>query len=113
MIHQLGSALIVACAVLGLTCAVFYGGWFRWWTSDEGRHLFIFMGVVAGVLTLSAALMLGGGAAWNDTPAGPREWARLVSFVAITAILCDRLRVLVKGKRADQRARKENRRGGD
>ncbi|MGW4641792.1 putative phage holin [Sphaerisporangium sp. NPDC004334] len=110
MIHPLGSALVLLCAVLAFTCAVFYGCWFRWWTSEEGRHLFAFMGVIALVLGMWTALLLSGGTAWQDRPATPMEWARL-ALAAVAAILADRLRLLIKGKRNDVRRRKGARRG--
>lgn len=106
MIHPLGSALVVVSAVELLACAVFYGGWFRWWTSTEGRHLFAFMAVFAAALGLWTALLLSSGQAWTDLPAGGREWARLVMFVAIAPVLADRFRLLVKGKRRERRERK-------
>lgn len=107
MIHPLGSALIVLCAVLALACAVFYAVWFRWWTSDEGRHLFRFMGVVAGVLTLWTVMMLIGTAPWVLRPASGLEWVRLVTFAPIAWILGDRLRLLVKAKVDEHRERRE------
>ncbi|WP_405149421.1 hypothetical protein OG589_14465 [Sphaerisporangium sp. NBC_01403] len=106
MIHQAGSALIVLSAVELLVCAVFYGGWFRWWTSPEGRHLFAFMAVFGTVLGLWTALLLSSGMAWDAQPAGGREWARLVGFAAVAVVLADRLRLLVKGKRDELRQRK-------
>ncbi len=111
MIHQIGSGLIVLCALELVACAVFYGLWFRWWTSEEGRHLFRFMVVFAAAMGLWTVLMVTGGTAWTDLPAGPREWARLVTFAAIAAVLGDRLRVLAKGKRNEIRQRKEARCG--
>ncbi len=107
MIHPLGSALIVLCAVLALACAVFYGGWFRWWTSEEGRHLFRFMGVVAGVLTLWTVLMLIGNQPWAARPATAIEWLRLITFAPIAWILGDRLRLLVKAKFDQRRDRRK------
>ncbi|MBB4702263.1 hypothetical protein BJ982_003807 [Sphaerisporangium siamense] len=103
MIHQLGSVLVVLATTEALACAVFYGLFFRWWTSDEGRHLFTFMGVVAAAMTLWTVLLVAGGTAWTPAPAGPREWARTLTFAAIAWILGDRLRLLAKGKRNERR----------
>ncbi len=105
MIHQLGSVLILLCTALALTCATFYGCWFRWWTSEEGRHLFVFMGVIAVVLSVWTVLLLTGGAAWQDRPATSTEWAR-VALALVAVILADRLRLLVKGKREEIRRRR-------
>jgi hypothetical protein len=109
VIHQLGSGLIVVCASELVACAVFYGGWFRWWTSTEGRHLFAFMAVFGAALGLWTALLVSGGDAWADLPPGPREWARLVTFLAIAGVITDRLRLLMRGKRDEIRRRKEAR----
>lgn len=108
MIHPLGSGLILLCAVELLLCVVFYGGWFRWWTSSEGWHLFAFMGVFAVALGLWAGLLLSSGTAWTPMPAGPREWMRVLLPAAIAVVVADRLRLLVKGKREEIRRRKGN-----
>lgn len=108
MIHVLGSVLIVAAAVLAVSCAVFYGCWFRWWTSAEGRHLFSFMAVIGGSLALWALFLLTSGMAWDQVAPGPREYARL-TFAPIDWVIGWRLVLLVKAKRAERRRRKEDR----
>lgn len=106
MIHVLGSALIVAAAVLAVACAVFYGGWFRWWRSVEGRHLFAFMAVIGGSLALWAVFLLTSGMAWDEVDAGPREYARL-TFAPIDWVLGQRLLLLIRAKSRELSRRKE------
>lgn len=107
MIHELGSGLVVVAAAEAVACAVFYGGFFRWWSSAEGRHLFAFMAVIGACLGLWTVFLLTSGAPWMAVTAGPREWARVVTFALISWVIGWRLVLLVKAKHRERRQRKE------
>lgn len=88
MIFTIGTALVVASAVLAWAFCVGYHLSARWWESEAGKHLMSFTFSLAVVLSLWAVGAL--------TPTKGPWWdvVRLVAFTGVPASLAWRLSLL-------------------
>jgi hypothetical protein len=101
----LGSALIVAAAVIALSAALLYGTCFRWSRSHEGRHLFWYQLVIGMVLVVWVGRLgyMGALAPHPDTTVW--DYLRLGAFVLIDWVLGWRLLILVRSWPMERRRR--------
>lgn len=95
-IDLIGGVLVILSAVFGVTSALLYGLQFAWWEHSDGRHLFSYMAVIGGALSLWACRLVitgqlttsGGSASW--------PWIRLACFALIAWVLGWRLLKIIQ-----------------
>lgn len=90
MIQWIGTALVVASAVLAWSVCALYHLSARWWASEVGRHVMTFTAVLALVLSLWSvgALVEAKGEWW--------QVMRLVAFTGVPVSLGWRLWILYR-----------------
>lgn len=91
MSDLIGSTLVVLSATIALTFMVVYHLKAHWWRTNDGRHVFTFMGVITTVLLLTTAQILVGDAAWF-------EWLRVAAFAGVPVVLTWRLGILIQAQ---------------
>lgn len=95
MIQIVGNVLVAVTTVLAWAFVVLYAAWAPWRRSEMGRHVMTYSLVIAAVLSLSMARMIGG--AGLDTP-----WfalTRLIVFIGVPVSLGWRIAILWRAQR--------------
>lgn len=101
MIEQIGNGLVLFTAVLALAFCALYHLRQPWWRSHVGQHIMTYSGVVAAVLTLSAARIIAGAgldAAWFRV-------LRLIVFAGTPVAIGWRIAILMSVPRGRPRRR--------
>ncbi len=92
LLQQIGDALVIYCAGIGLASVLVHAGVRpRWWTNLWGTHLMIYMVALASTFTLAGVRIIAG--ASLDTP-----WyaaLRLVVFLLVPIAMTQRLGIQV------------------
>jgi hypothetical protein len=89
LLRMVGTALILASAVLATGCVVVHMLLARWWVTDAGRHTFAFQAVLATCLDLWALRLVVPDGAWFLV-------ARLAAFACVPVVLGWRLEIIVR-----------------
>jgi hypothetical protein len=114
-VHDIGSVLLVTCAVMAIVFCTGYhlstnGGWND---TEEGRHLMYFTASIAAILTMyTVKIISGSDAVWF-------EIIRLIIFVSFPIVLGWRLAMLwryqfrfwLRARRRDKDGRPDDRTG--
>jgi N-acetylglutamate synthase-like GNAT family acetyltransferase len=88
ILHGIGTALIHWAALVGVASVVVHSR-VAWRDTVMGRHLMAYMAAVAAVLVLSCVVNDVGDSAWFQA-------VRLVTFVAVPAVMTQRLWLQIK-----------------
>lgn len=100
--NLIGNALIFWAALVG-TASVIVHARVDWRRTPMGRHLMIYMAVIAAVLVLSAGKII-----FGDSVAF--QFARLLVFAGIPIVMTQRLMIQLKAQRQDRRNGKDSKR---
>lgn len=92
VVKQIGDALVVYCAAIGVASVFVHAGVRpRWWTNLWGTHLMVYMAALSGTFVVAAVRIVVG--ASLDTP-----WyavLRMVVFVLVPVAMTQRLAIQV------------------
>lgn len=86
-----GAVLITWAAVVGVASVVVHSR-VPWWTTELGRHLMIYMSVIAAVLAMSAIRFFVGDAPWFQV-------LRFIVFIGVPLAMTQRLWLQIKAQR--------------
>lgn len=98
VLHWISNGLIFWAAAVGIASVIVYSR-VQWWRTQLGRHLMAYQSIVAAVLTLSSIRVYTGNTLGF-------ELLRLVVFVGVPLVMTQRLWLLIKAQREDDRAEK-------
>lgn len=86
--HNIGSILLIVCAVMSLTFVVGYHLTTDWRATEVGKHLMAFTASESAILTMySARIIAGADAPWF-------EFVRLIVFISFPVVLGWRLAIM-------------------
>lgn len=96
LFNLIGNVLIVWAALVGAASVVVHSR-VAWWVTPMGRHLMVYMSVMAAVLVLSCVRILFGDSTWF-------QLVRLVVFIGVPIAMTQRLVLQLKARRSGRDA---------
>jgi hypothetical protein len=101
VLREIGNILIWWAAIVG-TASVVVHARVRWWDSEMGRHLMVYMTVIAAVLVLSVIRTVVGDSWWF-------QLLRTIVFIGVPFAMTQRLWLQIKAQRLDREEREARR----
>lgn len=99
-LYTVGTALVVASAVLAIACVVAQALLARWWKTPSGRHVMAFQATLAACLGLWALRLAIPEGAWFIA-------VRFAAFACVPVVLAWRLAIILRTWRAQRRKHAE------
>lgn len=91
LFNLIGNGLIVWAALVGVASVIVHSQ-VAWWDSPMGRHLMIYMSVIAAVLVLSCVRVFFGDSQWF-------QLVRMIVFIGVPLAMTQRLALQLRARR--------------